>query len=107
MSLQLLSLFIIALPVASIAWTITHEELFREFQDRCLKRNNSCKRLYQRKLFYMFTCEYCFSHYVTLLFLVNHEIQASLRGLARIPGRGIRASVGRQRIHGIFRQTSA
>jgi hypothetical protein len=25
--------------------------------------------LIQRKFFYLFTCEYCFSHYVTLLFL--------------------------------------
>jgi hypothetical protein len=25
--------------------------------------------LYQRKFFYLFTCEYCFSHYVALIFL--------------------------------------
>ena len=24
----------------------------------------------ERKFFYLFTCEYCFSHYVTLLFLI-------------------------------------
>lgn len=27
-------------------------------------------RWYQRKFFYVFTCEYCFSHYVTLFFLL-------------------------------------
>jgi hypothetical protein len=26
-------LFILALPIASIAWTITHEEVVREFRD--------------------------------------------------------------------------
>ena len=26
-------------------------------------------RWYQRKFFYLFTCEYCFSHYVTAFFL--------------------------------------
>jgi hypothetical protein len=28
-----------------------------------------CKTLIARKFFYLFTCEYCFSHYVTILFL--------------------------------------
>jgi len=28
-----------------------------------------CKTLVARKFFYLFTCEYCFSHYVTILFL--------------------------------------
>lgn len=67
---QLLYLFILALPVASIAWTITHEEVFREPRDWCKNRSESCNRLLQRKFFYLFTCEYCFSHYVSILFLV-------------------------------------
>jgi len=25
--------------------------------------------MFKRKFFYLFTCEYCFSHYVTILFL--------------------------------------
>src|SRR6476659_8737190 len=29
-----------------------------------------CKGLFLRKFFYLFTCEYCFSHYITLLFLI-------------------------------------
>jgi hypothetical protein len=27
-------------------------------------------RYAQRKFFYLFTCEYCFSHYVTLFFVI-------------------------------------
>ena len=69
-SLQVLFLFIIAIPIASIAWTITHEEVVREFRDYCLAESHTCRRIYQRKLFYLFTCEYCFSHYVTAIFLV-------------------------------------
>jgi hypothetical protein len=69
-SLQVLSLFIIALPIASIAWTITHEEVVREFRDVCLARSRTCRSIYERKFFYLFTCEYCFSHYVTAVFLV-------------------------------------
>jgi hypothetical protein len=30
----------------------------------------TCNRLYKRKFFYLFTCEYCFGHYVTVSFLV-------------------------------------
>ena len=66
---QLFSLFVLAIPIASIAWTVTHEEVFREAREWCAARSRSCQRLVERKLFYVFTCEYCFSHYVTALFL--------------------------------------
>jgi len=69
-SLQVVFLFILALPIASVAWTITHEEVVREFRDYCLAESHACRCLYQRKFFYLFTCEYCFSHYVTVVFLV-------------------------------------
>jgi hypothetical protein len=68
-SYQLFSLFILALPVASIAWTITHEDLFRELRTMCVDRSQSCRSLAARKFFYLLTCEYCFSHYVTILVL--------------------------------------
>jgi hypothetical protein len=67
---DLLALFIIALPIASIAWTVTHEEILREFRDVCQAKSENCRRLYQRKFFYLFTCEYCFSHYVVIAFLI-------------------------------------
>jgi len=67
---QVLSLFLLALPIASIAWTITHEEIVREFRDVCLGKSTTCRRIYERKFFYLFTCEYCFSHYVAAAFLL-------------------------------------
>ena len=70
MAFQVLSLFLLALPIASIAWTITHEEVVREFRDVCLGKSTTCRRIYERKFFYLFTCEYCFSHYVAAVFLV-------------------------------------
>jgi hypothetical protein len=68
-SQQVLSLFIIALPIASIAWTVTHEEIAREFRDLCVDKSKACRALYERKFFYLFTCEYCLSHWVTAAFL--------------------------------------
>jgi hypothetical protein len=70
MALQVLSLFLLALPIASIVWTITHEEVVRESRDVCLGKSTTCRRIYERKFFYLFTCEYCFSHYVTAVFLI-------------------------------------
>lgn len=67
---QVAYLLILAVPIASVAWTVTHEEVFREPREWCKKNSESCNRLYKRKFFYLFTCEYCFSHYVTALFLV-------------------------------------
>jgi hypothetical protein len=66
---QLASLFILAIPIASIAWTVTHEEVFREPREWCVSQSKACRRLVARKFFYLFTCEYCFSHYVTMLAL--------------------------------------
>jgi hypothetical protein len=59
-------LLILALPVACIAWTVTHEEVFREPREYCVKQSKSGKTLLKRKFFYLFTCEYCFSHYIAL-----------------------------------------
>ena len=64
------SLLLLAVPIASIAWTVTHEEVFREPREWCARRSQDCNRLLQRKFFYLFTCEYCFSHYVTIFFLI-------------------------------------
>jgi hypothetical protein len=67
---QIIWLFILAIPIACVAWTVTHEEVFREPREYCVEKSKNCRRLVERKFFYLFTCEYCFSHYVTLLFLV-------------------------------------
>ena len=65
----LVTLFVLAIPIACIAWTVTHEEVFREPRDWCQAKCQNCPSIYHRKFFYLFTCEYCFSHYVTLGFL--------------------------------------
>ena len=67
---QVFELFILAIPIACIAWTVTHEEVFREPREWCVKNSKICKTLFQRKFFYLFTCEYCFSHWVAAGFLV-------------------------------------
>jgi hypothetical protein len=69
LSSQFAWLFLLALPVASIAWTVTHEEVFREPREYCQRQSKENGSLYCRKFFYLFTCEYCFSHYVTIAFL--------------------------------------
>ena len=67
---QIIYLFIMALPIACITWTVTHEEVFREPREYCEKKSKECKSLAQRKFFYLITCEYCFSHYIVLFFLI-------------------------------------
>ena len=73
---QILWLFVLAIPVACIAWTITHEEVFREPREYCVKMSTECKSIGARKFFYLFTCEYCFSHYVAIavLFFTNYRL---------------------------------
>ncbi len=66
---QILWLFLLSIPIACVAWTVTHEEVFREPRDYCSNRCKTGKTILERKFFYLFTCEYCFSHYVTVFFL--------------------------------------
>ena len=72
---QFAVLLLLALPVACIAWTVTHEEVFREPREFCKKKSEQCKPLPVRKFFYLFTCEYCFSHYVAALVLLVVRFQ--------------------------------
>ena len=67
---QIVELFLLAIPIACIAWTFTHEEVFREPREYCKRRSQDCRRWYERKFFYLFTCEYCFSHYIAAAFLI-------------------------------------
>lgn len=75
LSQQIIHLFLLAIPIACIAWTVTHEEVFREPREYCVKRSKDGKTLPERKFFYLFTCEYCFSHYITIFFLLITKYQ--------------------------------
>ncbi|KFF03466.1 hypothetical protein [Flavobacterium reichenbachii] len=67
---QIIWLFVLAIPIACISWTVTHEEIFREPHEWCVERSKNGRYILSRKFFYLFTCEYCFSHYITIAFLV-------------------------------------
>ncbi|HEV2832733.1 MAG TPA: hypothetical protein VGW31_12205 [Hanamia sp.] len=77
---QVIYLFVLAIPIACIAWTVTHEEVFREFREFCEGKSKYCKTLSERKFFYLFTCEYCFSHYIALAFLIITKYQLLYTG---------------------------
>ena len=80
LSTQFATLMLLALPVACASWTVTHEEVFREPREFCKDRAETEKTLPVRKFFYLFTCEYCFSHYVTLFFLFLTRFQMLYAG---------------------------
>jgi hypothetical protein len=66
---QLIWLFVLAIPVACVSWTVTHEEIFSELREYCKRRSLKATTLFIRKVFYLFTCEYCFSFYVTAMLI--------------------------------------
>lgn len=69
LSLQIVWLFVLAIPIACVAWTVTHEEIFREPREFCVNQSESNPNFVLRKGFFVFTCEYCFSHYVAIFFV--------------------------------------
>lgn len=76
LGLQTAYLFVLAIPVACISWTVTHEEVFKEPREFCKKWSEKGGSLFIRKFFYLFTCEYCFSHYIAigLLMITNFRL---------------------------------
>lgn len=68
--MQIVWLFVLAIPIASIAWTVTHEEIFREPREYCARQSADNRFYVCRKFYFLFTCEFCFSHYVVILFLI-------------------------------------
>ena len=80
---QLMCLFILAIPVACIAWTVAHEELLRETRELCHQRSQNASTFAARKFFYLFTCEYCFSHYVAACFIALCQFSLSQRARDR------------------------
>jgi hypothetical protein len=69
-TLQVAWLFVLAIPAACVVWTVTHEEVFREPREYCQRQCDNSRNVLRRKFFYLFTCEYCFSHYVVAVFLI-------------------------------------
>ena len=69
-SYQVVWLSLLAIPIACISWTVTHEEVFREPREFCVRKSEGHPSFLCCKFFYLFTCEYCFSHYVTVFFLL-------------------------------------
>jgi hypothetical protein len=67
---QIFWLLILAIPIACISRTVVFEEIFRESREWCEHQSRVCRGLLARKFFYILTCEYCFSHYVTIFFLI-------------------------------------
>jgi hypothetical protein len=67
---QLFSLLILSMVVASIAWTVTQEKIFEEWRDAAKERSEDAANILVRKFFYVWTCEYCFSHWVAILVLI-------------------------------------
>lgn len=67
---QIFWLTILSMVVASISWTVTQEAIFEEWRDAAKRRSEKERNIFVRKFFYVWTCEYCFSHWVTILVLL-------------------------------------
>lgn len=73
---QLIAVVLHSLPVACVAWTMTHEEVFRDWWELAGSKADAAKSKWEEtrslgwwachKFCYLFTCEYCFSHWVAL-----------------------------------------
>jgi len=72
---QLYWILILSLVVASIAWTITQEKIFEELREKARNKSEMSRHILIRKFCYVWTCEYCFSHWVTIVVLYLSEFR--------------------------------
>lgn len=75
LSTQIIWLFILAIPVACVAWTVTHEEIFADMRAYLKSISGRSNNWFVKKIYYLFSCEYCFSFYVTALLLIITKYQ--------------------------------
>ncbi|MEO8041232.1 MAG: hypothetical protein ABI646_01365 [Acidobacteriota bacterium] len=68
--IQIFWLLILSMVVASISWTVTQETIFEEWREAAKDRSEKADNILVRKFFYVWTCEYCFSHWVTIVVLL-------------------------------------
>ena len=75
---QIYWLVILSIVVACISWTITQEDIFRGWREGLERRSKTAHSPIARKFYYVFTCEYCFSHWVSLAFVAGTQFQLLL-----------------------------
>lgn len=80
LAVQTTWLFLLAIPVACISWTVTHEEIFKAPREYCIRKSRDEKKVLTSRFFYVFTCEYCFSHYIALLIAALSAFRLLLPG---------------------------
>ena len=54
---QIFWLLILAIPIACVARTVVYEEIFKEPREWCANKSKTCRSLFERKFYYLFTCE--------------------------------------------------
>ena len=73
----------------------------------CLRRGRDCRCIYSRRFFYLFTCEYCFSHYVAAGAIALTGFRLAPAGLARSRGCLAGRRMGGERLHESLRAAAA
>jgi hypothetical protein len=69
-AMQMIFALLLAIPVASIVWTFTQEEVFKEVRDSLKAyQKRHADSFWRQKLAYLPTCPYCLSHYVAAVFI--------------------------------------
>lgn len=62
----MLSIWWLAIPIACVSWTVTKEELFKDFRLWCAEAAREERSWFWCKFFYIWTCEYCVSHWAAV-----------------------------------------
>ena len=106
---QVIMLLLLAIPVACICWTITHEEIFREGArvfastgSRALQKGSISENSSLR-----WTCEVLFEPLRDRGFSAFDAMPSAIRCVARIPDCGLLSGLDCEFLHGDFRAVAA
>jgi hypothetical protein len=76
---------VLAIPIACIAWTVTHEEVFREPRDYCKRRSQDAGTIARRKFLLSIYLRVLFQPLGNVVLPDADALQTTVRRLARIP----------------------
>lgn len=68
-------LFLLSIPIACVAWTVTHEDIFKEPRQYCAARCKRGKTLLERKFFIYLPANIVlvttYRHFLSFLLITN------------------------------------
>ena len=78
LSTQVRDLFLLPLAIACISWTVTHEEIFKEPRDFCVRKSKESKSICHQEILLPFYLRVLFFTLYNPLFFDHNRLSSAI-----------------------------